>query len=167
MDTFDGLPSHPMFVHIPIVLGPLLAAATVWMAIRPGPTSRVRVALAIGNLLLVAFLVLLVRPSGLFLEDELSIDTAISAHEELGEQTILLSLVMFLASLAMVGLGHMRHREVASVGAAGASQQTSGPVLWGDVTVRAIGVLVAVLVVVWMIRTGHSGGDVVWQGVVE
>lgn len=167
MDTFDGLPTHPMFVHIPIVLGPLLAAATVWMAIRPGMRIQLRIALTVGNLLLVGFLFLLVRPSGLFLEEELSIERAIADHQALGEQTIMLSALMFVASLAMVAFGRLRHRRSGVEDGTTALSTTSGALLWSDIAVRTIGAAVAVLVVVWMVRTGHSGGDVVWQGVVE
>ena len=35
MDTFFGIPAHPLFVHIPAVLIPLAAVGVVIMLVRP------------------------------------------------------------------------------------------------------------------------------------
>jgi hypothetical protein len=141
-DTVLGLPVHALVVHGVVVLLPLMAMITAFVAIVP----RWRVHAAWPVVVIDAGLVAMTfvaRQSGQALQTRLGGGVA-EQHGALGKNLIWFALVMFLASLVVAVT---RRSERAAV----------GPVLT---------VVAGVLTIWWTIRVGHSGSDAVWGGIV-
>jgi uncharacterized membrane protein len=175
MNTFDGLPTHPLLVHAAIVLIPLLAIITIALALRPPWRSRWGIPVSIVNLLMLGYLSALVMDSGEFLEHELDeqlpgFANTVSKHAELAERTRLLMFAMFLGLVALVIVDRLRSRGRVTPSDSEESAVAVAPKSWMT-PVAAIGsaatIAVAVLTVLWMYRTGHEGARLVWDGVIR
>lgn len=148
MESLFGLPSHPLLVHAPVVIVPVVALIT--LALTGRAEWRQRYGLAWAVLAVVSFAAtMLANQSGealnAVLEDRIG-DLA-ADHEELGNQTTLLVFLFMLAVLAAVGVD--RRRPESQVG-------------------RILAILASALAVaatVWMVRTGHEGARIVWDGI--
>lgn len=152
MEQIFDLPAHPLFVHAPLALMPIVAVLAAAILLRPAWRGRFGwVAVASVGALFV--MVLLAMNSGEALEE--AIETgAIERHEELAETTRLLVFLL----LVVVTAGAVLARRVARGGAEGLKRV---------VTVLAgLTVVLGTLSTVWMIRTGHEGARVVWDGVI-
>jgi len=151
MKTFLGLPAHPLFVHAPLVLVPLVALATVALAVRPQWRRRCSVALAVAALVATVATLLAMQSGEAFapaVEDVVNIDD----HKSLAETTRLLVALFFVGSVAVAILDRMR----------------SDDRPWADRAAQAVVALTAVVAVagsVWMALTGHEGARLVWEGV--
>lgn len=150
MKTIFDLPAHPLFVHFPVVLIPLTAAAAVVLAARPGWRPRYTTPLAIAAFIAAASTVLASR-SGDELNAELKdrIGDLAEKHQDLGETTVILTIVFFVA-VAAVAVADRRITGRANL-------------------MRVAMVLTAVIAVaatVWTIRTGHEGARIVWEDVI-
>ncbi len=148
MESLFGLPAHPLLLHAAVVIVPFAALVTVALAVRP--EWRRRQGLAWVVLALVAFAsTILANQSGeafnAVLEDRIG-DLAVE-HGELGNQTTLLVFVYLLTTLGSVGVEYRRSESKAATALA------------------AIAALVAVAATVWIVRTGHEGARIVWDGV--
>ena len=87
MDSIFGIPAHPLFVHIPVVLIPLAAVGVIVMVIRPAWWERYKWAtLAIAGVGMVGSII--AAGTGEELEEAVE-DTAsrqlLRAHVEAGE----------------------------------------------------------------------------------
>ncbi len=166
METFSGLPAHPLFVHAPLVLLPLVALLTVIACVRSGWHRRWTIPLtaATGVLLVMLFAS---NESGEFLAEELGLQRAVGDHEELAEQTMILTLLMFLGHVAAVVLSRLARR---ARGARALAENTDEPtttaswLLPTSTVIRFGTAAVAVLATFWIFRTGHEGASVVWDG---
>ena len=149
LDTISGIPSHPLFVHAPVVLIPLVGLATVILAFRRD--WRIRLgwwpSFAAG---ICAFTTVLAVGSGNAFDERLDglVDT--ERHESLALTTLTLVIVFFGATLAQRILrdskGWMRHLERATTLVVGVS---------------------AVMAVWWTFLTGEEGARITWSGVVQ
>ncbi|MEZ5411178.1 MAG: DUF2231 domain-containing protein [Acidimicrobiales bacterium] len=151
MKTFLGLPAHPLFVHAPLVLVPLVALAAVTLALRPSWRRRCSTALAVAALVAMVATFLAMQSGEAFepaVRDIVNLDT----HKSLAQTTRLLVVVFFLGSAAAAALDRMRGDERP----------------WADKAAQAVVAVTAVMGVagsVWMARTGHEGARLVWDGV--
>lgn len=151
MKTFLGLPAHPLFVHAPLVLVPLVALAAVVLAVRPQWRRRGSAALAVAALVTMVATFLAMQSGEAFapaVEDVVNIDT----HKSLAETTRLLVALFFVGSVVVAVLDRMRG--------------DGRP--WADTAAQAVVAVTAVVAVagsVWMARTGHEGAKLVWDGV--
>jgi flagellar biogenesis protein FliO len=185
-----GLPAHPLFAHAPIVLVPLLAIVGIGYAVLP--FWRVRIGWALVALAVVTpFVAVLTAQSGEALQDALGNNPTIQAHAQLGEMARNLAGLLGLLALALVLVDVLRHRRVgsgwtkvavgAAVGpaAAGPGGAQAMPVPAGTTTrhavrspaLRILSLVLSVLVVVasvlaliWVVRAGHTGSAMVWEG---
>lgn len=167
MEKIFDLPAHPLLVHTPVVLAPIICLALIAALVRP--TWRER----IGRLPLWASIVLTVamfmaKESGEKFEEGLVADAgfdakAIHKHAELGDQTFLLTVLLLIVVAAVTGYAWRSTRPTLSNDSTGSSSLPRWllPVLSAGATV------VSVLVVIWTIRTGHEGAKVVWDGVLR
>jgi hypothetical protein len=155
MNDISGLPSHPLFVHAAIVLIPLLAVITVALAVKAAWRAKWGVPVTIANFLSLVYLSVLVMESGEHLAEKLKMGKRIHEHEELANMTRLLLAVMFLGLLGLVIVDRLQTK----LSAAGTSPTWAKPVA----AVSSVAtIIVAVLSVIWMFRTGHEGADVTW-----
>jgi hypothetical protein len=157
MESINGLPAHPLFVHAPIVLVPLAAIAALVVAAaevigrRPGRLAHWVVAGAAA----VGLVATQLAVSSGYRFDEIAgkaVDT--SDHEALGETTRNLVALFLVAALITAGL--------------------AGTVAGGDRSGRrrlavragvALTTLSAIMSTIWMVRTGDEGARLVWDGV--
>ena len=149
MGELFGTPAHPLLVHTPIVLLPLLSIAAIAMALKPAWRSKFSWALVVATLIVAAVTVLATQ-SGEQLGDALqpALGAKANKHAELGDQTALLAALFFVGAAGMVVMNRWLARFVRSAVA----------VSW---VVAVIGVVTAV----WVIRTGHEGARITWDGV--
>ena len=154
MDKIFGIPAHPLFVHAPLVLAPLLALWGIGMLVRP--TWRRNAWWLFGATLVVFIATVLATQSGEELNNRLreGIGDITDKHADLGEATRLILFIQTLLTLAFAIVGS-RVSKAATVASSGLR--------------RAVTVLIAatavfgVLSTIWMIRTGHEGSRIVWQ----
>ena len=149
MESIFDLPAHPLFVHFPIVLVPLAALGAIVLVFNDDLRRRYGLALAAATFV-GAIATILAAASGEPFNDLLPLGDVADKHRDLGETARLLSIVFFVTAAAMVGIERFR------------------PSLLSPTALRALSGVVAVvgvLATIWMIRTGHEGARITWDGV--
>ena len=149
MESIFDLPAHPLFVHFPIVLVPLAALGALAVVFNIEWRRRFGPALVLATLV-GAIATILAAASGEPFNELLPLGDVADKHRDLGETARLLSVVFFVLTAVMVAAERFKPDRV------------SPNVL------RAMSVVVAlagVLATIWMIRTGHEGARITWDGV--
>ena len=159
--TIFDLPAHPLFVHVPVVLLPLLAIVTVAAAARPNVARRLGIWLPIASLL-VFVSIFMAMNTGEALDKAQDLGN-VKRHESLAETTRLLSFVLLVATVAMWWVNR-RRTAGAATGEGASVVERQRPLAMG---LAAVTVVFAVLSAVWVIRTGHEGARVHWSGVLK
>jgi uncharacterized membrane protein len=139
-----GLPAHPLLVHVPIVLLPLVALATLAMAVVPAWRQRfgwIVVGLAVAALVGVQ----LALGSGEALEPHVQRTAVLHRHTELAGSLRPLALVLLVLVLALVLLD--RHRP--------------GP-RWVVPVVAVAAVLSGAVTTYRLAEVGHNGARASW-----
>lgn len=147
VDTFFGLPAHPLLVHIPIVLIPILGLATIALAVNKDWRERYSVAAAVvgvGTMIMT----ILAAGAGEKLEERVGEDSLIRDHAELGEQTRLLMIIFAVVLVAM---------------AVSVKRGSAKAAAWLSIAALVVGGLSTA----WVVRTGHAGAKSVWQGTTQ
>lgn len=158
IDQIQGLPAHPLVVHLPVVLIPLtLVLAIVAVAWRGGRRWLSLAVLigATGSMLGAQVAVM----TGDWLEEHVDRSSLISEHAELGEGARTFAILMFLAAVAFFV------REWSN-------RLPGGERLRGLLAPRAVAVAIsvallatAILSTVWVVRAGHMGAKAAWSDV--
>lgn len=169
-DELFGLPAHPLIVHAPVVLVPLVALVAVAYAVVPRLRRHLWWLLAPLALAAAGSAVFAVE-SGEALQARLGgPNPAITRHAGFGETLRNLALLLAVAAVALVIVDLSRRRAAPpradGPGAAVAPARTSGSVVLVAVSVvLTVAVLVlAVAAIVYIVRVGHSGSEMVWGG---
>lgn len=156
--SIRGLPAHPLFAHVPVVLIPLAAlgaAAMLW------PPVRDRIGwFVVGTVFVAGIFTQLTISAGQSLKGYVHKTSLVEQHTRMGEDIRPWVLLMFLALLAVMILAlRTRHR----------SNETTGERRGGRDAFAIAGVAVAVLSIVfsavatyWIYRIGDSGAKAVW-----
>lgn len=142
-ETIDGLPSHPLVVHLPVVLGPLVGLLAVLLLV-PGLRKRLLTPTAVLAVIFALATALAVQTGEEF-ADTLAIGDAIEKHEEAAELLRILAFILAgsLAALAILG------------------GRLPGPLT----TIAFVAVaLLGAATVAQTIKTGHAGAEQVWGG---
>ncbi|WP_088287598.1 DUF2231 domain-containing protein [Kineosporia sp. A_224] len=145
-DTIAGLPIHPLTVHAVVVLLPLMAIATVAVAVRPAWRGYARWVLAGNVVVLVAAVV--ARQSGLALYErigKLGANELAETHAAYGKVLPLFALFLVAAAAVLVLLKD--RPQLATLGI-------------------VVAVVAALLAIGWTVVTGDSGARAVWQDLV-
>lgn len=157
IETLNGLPAHPLLVHLPVVVIPLaLGGAVLALAIGRWRSWLAPLTAAFAALGLVGVQLAVMSGEGL---EELTGEggeAAIERHAELAEQARPLVLLFVLAAGGAALLVHLLRREGDPPARAATLRKLLAPVL-------ALSVLTGVLSTVWIYRTGHSGAESVWK----
>lgn len=146
MILFDGLPLHPMIVHAPVVLIPLVAAGLVLLLVRPSlrrPLGPILAVLAVGALV-TSFAAVW---SGEQLGEVLQRGSELDDHQRWGNLTRLLSVLLAAGVVAFVALDRFKPDRKS--------------------VTTAVGVVTAVVAVAAMGAvgfTGHAGAKLAWEG---
>jgi uncharacterized membrane protein len=135
-----GLPAHPLILHLPIVLVPVLGIATLIAVAKP---DWFGVPLAVFAVVTLAATLLTVGAGQAFLESQprLEGNPMMKDHEGAGETV---RFCMVLLTAALVGLLWVKK------GVAGTA-------------LKVVAVLMAVSALGFTIRTGHLGAKLVWK----
>lgn len=162
MDAILGIPAHPLFVHVPVVLIPLATVGVVIMAIRPGWWERYKWAtLAVAGAGMVGAII--AAGSGEELEEaveDTSSRTLLRAHEEAGETARAVSVVFFLVLVVgIVVLPWWLRRRSASAAAPAANPR------WLRTAVSVVLVITALGASWTVYDAGHTGAKSVWSDV--
>lgn len=159
MEELWGIPAHPLFVHLPVVLLPVLAPGAWLVAARPDWRQRwLRPLFAVSLVTMVA--TILAAESGGPLKEALQpgLGTRIDRHQELGEQTARLAALFFASVAVTTGADWWLRRDRTRVDLRAVGARAVQAVA---VTAAVLGTLAAI----WAIRTGHEGARVTWSGV--
>ena len=154
VDTIGGIPAHPLFVHIPVVLIPLATFGvllSLWPKLRGAlllPSAVVGFIGTVG----VAF----TTQSGESLEERVPESAALDNHKELGEMARNFSLLFLLVLGAAVVVWYL------------AKRPDSAPVLAKLVTpLLAVSLVVGGVATWFLIDAGHAGAKITWDRVLK
>lgn len=143
LDNFMGIPAHPLFVHLPIVLIPLLTLVVIVMAFKPDWREKYALATAI-MAVVTAIATFLAAGAGESLEKRVEPSKLIEDHAELGDQTKILALVF---ALLLVGLVVAIRKNLAKF----------------IVPLVMLSAVAGIVSTVWVARTGHAGAKSAWE----
>ena len=152
IDSIFGVPAHPLFVHIPVVLTPLALVAALFTLKERWRPWLVWVTVGLGTVAALGaqFAVM----SGEELEESVAESKALEAHADLGESTRTL-IVIFVA----VAIGFaLYERFRVSRPAVNASKQIAAALM-------AATIVLGIVSTVWVARTGHQGAKITWRDV--
>lgn len=147
IDKVLGLPAHPLLVHAPLVLIPLVLVGALALLVRPAWRERGAAPLA-AFAVVVAGLAVLAAGSGEPFEHRVQETALVERHAELGEQ--LRTIALAVAALAVAWAAALRFR----------ARWRWAPRLLAPLL--ALVVLTASLATVWDVRTGHAGAKAAW-----
>jgi hypothetical protein len=157
-DEFFGVPTHPLAVHAPVVLIPIVAVVSVVVLFRQSWRERASVPLAALAFVMVAML-FVAKESGESAKDANNVFGNIDRHEELGNQTFVIGLVWLGFAIA-AGVAVFLHRRngVNSLSAAAGQADRSQVVL----VLNVLATVALIITTIWLIRTGHAGAESRW-----
>ena len=158
IDQIQGLPAHPLVVHVPVVLIPLTLILAIVAVAWPGGRRWLSLAVLIGatGSMLGAQVAVM---SGDWLEEHVESSSLIHDHAELGEGARTFAILMFLAAAAFF-VREWRDRLPGG--------DRLGRILAPRGVAVALSVLLlatAVLTTVWVVRAGHMGAKAAWSDV--
>jgi uncharacterized membrane protein len=159
MNEIFGVPAHPLFVHIPVVLIPLALLCTLLMAVRPSlrkplliPTAAIGGAGAVGAIL--------ASQAGEWLQERVRESQSVHDHAQLGEMArntaILFAGALFVWALRQVVverslLSNLPLKTLLSpTWVAGVAM--AGALLFGSASTF------------FTVRAGHTGAKAAWDG---
>jgi uncharacterized membrane protein len=155
--TFNGLPLHPLIVHVVVVFAPLAALAAIGYAVMPRWRWWLRWPLVV-SAVIAAVAGVLAAYSGYSLEHARQLQqlAAVRTHQHRG--SILRWLL--LAFLVPTGLAAWLLGGTSAVTSGwGAREGRSGMLAVG---VQVLLVVSALIVLVWVFLTGDSGARAIW-----
>lgn len=157
MLKFLDLPAHPLFVHAPIVLLPLLTIVSLVLVVRSDWRVKAWLPFTVGIVALFVSLILAME-SGEALDDAFRGLAPTKRHIQFAETTRLLVFALVVVTVAEAVLVRRRSRSTA-VSTTAPNDKLVLLERLGSFVVLLIGVLATI----WMIRTGHEGAKAVWS----
>ena len=170
MERLFDLPAHPLLVHFPVVAIPVVSLLGIWIAL--SPSARKQYGLVVLITAVITFVAtFLAVESGKALADAFQLgDENIGNHKSLGE---LLRVFVFVLTVCIAGVVFLGDRTYekrqaavdAQVDTDSETESASSPPSTALTTAMRVGAVVfGLLSIVWVIRTGHSGAESVWDG---
>lgn len=163
IEKIAGLPAHPLFVHIPVVLVPFAGVIAIVFAIRPAWLDRFGWGL-VGLSGVGMIGAIIASSSGEGLEGMMRangerISQSLSEHAEQGENARTVAIVFFLVVLGVMLIRHFVRRNATSTNKAVklAASKTGAIVLAGVLVVSAAAASYSIAV------AGHEGAKQVWH----
>lgn len=148
---FNGLPLHPLLVHLVVVIVPVAALCTVLVALWPAARRRLGIVTP-----LIALIALITVPitvnAGQWLQAHVPQTDAIASHALLGPTLLPWTIAVFVVA----GIQWAWYRWGGSVN--GGLRLAITLILAAAVVVTAVGSVVTV------VRIGESGTTAVWKG---
>jgi hypothetical protein len=163
---YSGLPAHPLFVHVPVILIPTTIVATVIFMFRQDWLSRYGIALAVVSILAMSS-VFLTMQAGAALRGELNLRgeaaTLISEHSHAAH--ILAIVYVVFTAMLIVTFAAKRISGGMPTGLGVLDGLLSSKFLFA--TLRITLVLVSIVAGYMCFRTGDLGAKAVWQGRIQ
>lgn len=162
MELFRGLPAHPLFVHMPVVIVPLAGIIAIVFAFWPAWLDRFGWGL-VGLTGVGALGAILAASSGEGIEELLEdngeqITKAMENHAEAGEMARNLAIVFFVIVLAVVVVRHLARKNAANpTGIAKLGASKGGAILMSVLIAVSAGVATFTVA-----DAGHEGAELVW-----
>ena len=156
MTSILGLPAHPLFAHIPVVLIPLAALGAVLML---WPPFRAKIGWFVVGIVFVAGIATqLTIMSGQNLREYVQETPLVRAHVHLGENIRPWVLLMFLALVGVMVVAEVSARRTAPARTRGRRDalRITGLALAG------LSIVFSAMATYWIYRIGHSGAKAVW-----
>jgi hypothetical protein len=158
LEEFGGIPAHPLIIHVPVVFIPLLALLAAAYALVPVVRPHTRWVLGL-LALATPIAALLAKLSGDALYDgmrEANLITPdffprIDEHQDLGNMTLFVTIALAVLTLALVYFVRPRP---------GTGAPKALALLLGALTIVAAGVSLY-----YVIRTGDTGANNVWEDI--
>ena len=158
-DNFFGVPMHPFAIHAPIVLLPIAAIVAAVFVVRADWRRRAGWWMPAAVLALVGML-FVAKESGEAVLESGNVFGNVQEHQELADQTFVISIVWLVAAVALFARDlQLGRSDTASLSAATLAPSRDRIAL-GLSIVTAI---VALVAMVWLIRTGHAGAASRWD----
>jgi uncharacterized membrane protein len=157
-----GLPAHPLFVHVPVVLVPLAALGAVLML---WPNLRAKFGWATVVLAFVGLVFTqLAIGSGQTLEEFRPETPLLNHHVEIGENLRPWALLLFGFTLAVMLWDWWTKREAAKSEAAGSGRSVSATTAQRvSLGLCVLAILCGALSTYWVYKIGHSGAKATWE----
>jgi hypothetical protein len=156
IDKLFNLAAHPLLVHAPIVLIPLLFLISIAVVVRPKWHVHIRWLAA--ALFVAAIATLLAKGSGEALQHRIGTkigdQVGLRRHADLAKVTAILVLLQFLSAAGVAIVSWLMSREKAA-GVLGIIRRLGLAALF----------IFGALATIWMVRTGHEGARITWQGI--
>src|SRR4051812_7336941 len=153
IDSAFGLPAHPLLLHVPVILIPLLVLATIAVLARPAWRERYGFAWAGLAVVSLAATVLTAGAGERFIEGRRVVSDTLQEHQEAGD-TLRLLMFVFTAVIILAVLRDWQARRGGGVAIGGA----------------AVGAALSVVVLLlagasgfFVVRAGHLGSKAVWS----
>lgn len=147
MQSIDGLPTHVLAIHAPIVFMPLVLLLSIVFAVKPGWRRRSGPLLA--GAAAVAFVsTVLAVLTGLRFDELIGDRVDTSDHKRLAITTMVLAGLLLLATVALYVV----------------DRKPEGRLTTGSV---AVVLLLALAATWWMVMTGDEGARLVWGNVID
>jgi hypothetical protein len=159
-----GLPAHPLLVHAPVVLIPLVGIGAIAMAC----SARVRERygwLVLATAIVAGISVQLAIGSGKALRHSVPNSVALSRHKNIAESLRPLILALFLVALAVMLIDRRTRGSWPFRGAASATPSIRPMGTLARIALIALTVVVAVGTNVRLFQIGDSGAKATWQRV--
>jgi uncharacterized membrane protein len=146
-----GLPAHPLLLHFPVVLVPVLGLAVLALAARPGWLDRHGVPAGAFGVVTAAATILTAGAGQAFEDDRSRVVGGAPASPQLAEhadagETLRLVVLALVAVLLVAGLARRAVPDVAPM----------------HVALRLALAVLAVTAIFLVIRTGHLGAELTW-----
>jgi hypothetical protein len=160
MNSFFGIPAHPLLVHVPVVLLPLTALGVVVMVIRPAWHRRYRWAV-LGVGVIATFGAILAASAGDSLGERVEAKNGAGGegvwehHAELGDTARLVAIIFVIVLAAYVLVPWYLERRAAQ-------DNPLGVPSWLTAVLAALALLASAASVYTIIQAGHSGAKAVW-----
>ena len=158
MSEIQGLPSHPLLVHGPVVLIPLVALLMLAMVVKRDWRASLGPWVVLLGIVMMAITVV-AAGSGEDLQANVKDTELVRHHAELGSAMRPIAFAMFVALVLLVAPAWAYRR-----GGPGVLVGLGSSRLW-SIVITVLAVVTAVLATYWIIQTGHSGAESVWHNV--
>ncbi len=148
----NGVPAHPLFVHLVVVLVPLAAIAAIFAAVWPKARTKIGLTMPILTTAAGASAVLAVQ-AGEWLEEHVDGSALLEKHTDLGD-----TVLPWIAVFVILAWAHWVWFKLVAVKVQG----RAGTVIGWVLAIALILVAVASTYVVYVV--GDTGAQAVWTG---
>jgi hypothetical protein len=163
---YGGLPAHPLFVHVPVILIPSTIVAAIVFVIRPRWLVRYGIALAVVSIVAMSS-VFLAMQAGAALRGELNLQgqaaKLISEHSQ-AAHILAIVYVLFTATLILTFAAQRISGGMPTGLGIVDSLLSSRPML---TALRVVLVLLSLIAGYMCFRTGDLGAKAVWEGRIQ